>query len=80
MLTLPLATTSNRSAAIASRCARVAAYDCRVGRVIYSEPRAASSFSENGGTGPDELPKLTISPRGRRQSSERVNMSLPTES
>ena len=31
-------------------------------------------------TGPDALPKLTARPSGRRQSSERMNVSLPTPS
>ena len=34
----------------------------------------------NGSTGPDALPKLTISPRTLRQSSERMKVSRPTES
>ena len=47
---------------------------------MNSEPRDASSLSENGGTGPDALPKLTISPSGCRQSSEPMKVSLPIES
>ena len=33
-----------------------------------------------GGTGPEALPKLTIRPKGIRQSSEPSKVSLPTES
>ena len=57
------------------RCSRKS-----VGRVRYSEPRRDSSSGANGGTGPEELPKLTMRPRGRRQSSERSKVSSPTES
>ncbi len=45
-----------------------------------NEPRLLSSSGATGGTGPEELPKVTIMPRGRRQSSDPVNVSLPTES
>jgi hypothetical protein len=34
----------------------------------------------NGGTGPLALPKLAIRPKGRRQSSDLSQVSLPTES
>jgi len=34
----------------------------------------------NGATGPLALPKLTIRPKGRRQSSDCSKVSLPTES
>jgi hypothetical protein len=34
----------------------------------------------NGVTLPEEFPKLTSSPRGRRQSRELTKVSLPTES
>src|SRR5437868_5803494 len=33
-----------------------------------------------GGTAPEALPKLTMSPSGERQSSESMNVSLPTPS
>ena len=33
-----------------------------------------------GGTGPEALPKLTMSPSGARQSSEPSNVALPTAS
>src|SRR5215472_8067217 len=39
-----------------------------------------SSRSGTGGTGPEALPKLTIRPRGLRQSSELWNVAAPTES
>ena len=44
-------------------------------RALLREQRGA-----NGSTAPDDWPKLTIIPRGARQSSERRNVSLPTES
>ena len=47
---------------------------------MNSEPRDASSDRPKLATGPEALPKLTISPSGARQSSEPVNVSLPIES
>jgi hypothetical protein len=51
-----------------------------VWRVTYSEPLAPSMPGANGGTGPEALPKLAIRPKGRRQSSDLSQVSLPTES
>jgi len=48
--------------------------------VAYSDPFCDSMIRLNGGTGPDELPKLTNMPRGARQSSDAGNVSLPIES
>ena len=45
-----------------------------------SEPFCASSDGEKSAIGPDDWPKLTISPRGARQSNERRKLSFPTES
>ena len=39
-------------------------------RRTYNEPRRISSWRPNGSTLPDELPKLTRMPCGRRQSSD----------
>ena len=41
---------------------------------------AASRAGANGATGPEALPKLTIRPKGARQSSDLSQVSLPTES
>jgi len=41
---------------------------------------AASAPTANGGTTPEALPKLAISPNGRRQSSDLSQVSLPIES
>ncbi len=55
-------------------------YENSTGRVRNSEPRRASSSGAIGGTGPDALPYVTISPSGRNESSDAKNVSLPTES
>ncbi len=62
--------------------------DLRVGRGVRAERRAmrveralAHEQAEIiGGAAPDALPKLTHRPNGRRQSSDRSHVSLPTES
>src|SRR5690606_42025625 len=46
----------------------------------YNEPLLFSSARSTPSTGPEALPKLTIRPRGRRQSSEVIQVSLPTPS
>ena len=51
-----------------------------VGRVVKSDPLADRIAMSNGGTGPDELPKLTHMPLGFKQSSEEGNVSLPMPS
>jgi hypothetical protein len=51
-----------------------------VGRVKKSEPFCAKMPRSTGPTGPEDWPKLTIRPRGRRQSSDFMKVSLPTES
>ena len=51
-----------------------------VWRVRYSEPLGPSWPGANAGTGPEALPKLAIRPKGRRQSSDLSQVSLPTES
>ena len=48
--------------------------------MINKEPREANSFNEKGGTGPEAEPKLTKVPKGERQSSEPIKVSLPIES
>ena len=47
---------------------------------LDSEPRRVSSSGATGGTAPEALPKLTMRPRGSRQSSESKKVSLPTPS
>ena len=47
---------------------------------MYSEPFGPRMPGANGGTTPEALPKLAISPNGRRQSSDFSKVSLPTES
>src|SRR5262245_52844915 len=80
IFTAPLATTENRSSAIACVDSRDDACVNNVVRVRYSDPLGPRIPGENGGTGPDALPKLAIRPNGRRQPSEPSNVSLPTES
>ena len=49
-----------------------------MGRVTYRLPLAASTPRSKADTGPDALPKQTISPRGFRQSRLAVKVSRPT--
>ena len=58
---------------------RVAMWVNKVARVTYRH-LAASTAGAKGGTGPLALPKLAISPNGRRHLSEPSQVSLPTES
>ena len=80
IFTLPLATTSNRSSAIACVAARVAMCVNSVCRVTYSEPLAPRMPGAKAGAGPLALPKLAIRPKGRRQFRLPSQVSLPTES
>ncbi|MNI95558.1 hypothetical protein D3C73_1538420 [compost metagenome] len=52
----------------------------KVGRVTYSEPFCARIPRFTPLTAPEALPKLTINPRGCRQSSEVSQVSAPTPS
>ncbi len=48
--------------------------------MTYSDPFAASRFRSKAATGPEPLPNTASSPRGLRQSSDPMKVSLPTES
>ena len=70
------------------RTARVRTLQLAAGRDVIEQRRSRqeqrsaprSSSGAIAGGGPDALPKLTIRPRGRRQSSDSMKVSLPTES
>ena len=52
----------------------------RDGRVRKSEPFWASSERSKGGIGPEDWPKETSIPMGRRQSRDFMKVAWPTES
>ena len=54
-----------------SRCSGTAS-----GESDTASRAATARATVNGGTGPEALPKLTMSPRGRRQSRDASNVSL----
>src|SRR6185436_254870 len=80
IFTLPDLTMSNSAFERSTRSARLAMCVASVGRVTKSEPLEARMPRFTGATGPEALPKVTISPRGRRQSSEPSQVALPTPS
>src|SRR6185295_5149167 len=80
IFTLPDFTTSKSALERSTRSARLAMWVASVGRVTKSDPLAERMPRFTGGTAPEALPKVTISPRGRRQSSEPSQVVLPTPS
>ena len=51
-----------------------------VGRLRVTEPFCISRRGSTGGTGPDALPKVTMSPKSWRQSKDPSKVFLPIES